>query len=147
MLVCRFLDRLRSCRRHFGLVSICAKGFCVSYTGWMLASDQLVMPTATHAARRGISFPLSIKVNVSCPGRDRVFQGQVQNEAKRQCRVIRTYQPRAIPYRFNKLAGLYSLSRLAAKILPVAWPLGSNCVNKHSAHSFAHWSGGHIQEG
>jgi hypothetical protein len=136
MLVCRFLDRLRACGRHFGLVSICAKGLCVSYTGWILASDQLVMSTAAHPARRGIGFPLRIKVNVSCPGSDRMFQGQVQKEAERQCRVISTYKPCAIPKRFNKLAGLYGLSRLAAKILPVTWSVGPNCMNEHSAHSF-----------
>jgi hypothetical protein len=83
MLVCRFLDRLRRCRRHFGLVSICAAGLFVSYTDWFLALDLLVTATVAHPARGGIGLPLSIKVNVSCPGSDRMFQGQVQNEAER----------------------------------------------------------------
>ena len=49
-----------------------------------------------------------------------MFQGQMQNETKRQRRVIRTYQPCAIADWFNKLAGLYALFCLAAEILPVA---------------------------
>jgi hypothetical protein len=64
-----------------------------------------------------------------------MFQGQVQNGAKSESRIIRTYQPGAVSNRFNKLCRLYALFCLPSEVLPVAWPFGSNCVNKDSAHS------------
>jgi hypothetical protein len=78
-------------------------------------------------------------MNLQCPDDNRMFQGQMQNEAKRQCRIICTDQPGAIANPFNKLAGLYALSCLSPEVLPIPWPFGPDCVNKHSAHSCSYW--------